>query len=53
MVWERLAGEVGARNESFTAARFFWGGGGSARNENLGEESTSRMTDDMVSIVGA
>lgn len=49
MVLERFAGNEGARNVLLTAARFPLGGGGSARNANLGAASISRMTDDMVS----
>ena len=49
MVLEQFTGEAGARNVLFTAARFFLGGGGSARNANLGTASISRMTEGMVS----
>jgi hypothetical protein len=53
MVLERFAGDAGARNVSLTDACFFLGGGGSARNANLGTVSISRMTDGMVLVVWA
>lgn len=49
MVVERFTGDTGARNVLLTAARFFLGGGGSARNANLGAASISRMTEGMLS----
>ena len=47
MVLERFIGDAGVRNVLLTAARFFLGGGGSARKANLGTASISRTTDDM------
>lgn len=49
MVLKQFTGEVGVRTVLLTAARFFVGGGGSARSANLGAALTSRMADDMLS----
>lgn len=51
MVVEQFTDEAGKPNASLTTARFLLGGGGSARNANLGTVSISRMTDGIVSTV--